>query len=69
MDIFTPQIQEDFIRAKNKAFFNEIQHFLTPEEASLISLNDVNSYADYIIKIISITLIIIFQLINQIISQ
>ncbi len=41
MDIFTPQIQEDFIRAKNKAFFNEIQHLLSPEEASLISLNDV----------------------------
>ena len=41
MSFLTAQTEEDFNRAKNKAFFNEIQHFLTPEEASLISLNDV----------------------------
>ena len=35
------QSEEDFSRARNKALFNEIQHFLSPEEASLISLNDV----------------------------
>ncbi len=35
------QTEEDFTRARNKAFFNEIQHLLSPEEASLISLNDV----------------------------
>ncbi len=41
MSFLSAQTEEDFNRAKNKAFFNEIQHFLTPEEASLISLNDV----------------------------
>lgn len=35
------QTEEDFYRARNKALINEIQHFLSPEEASLISLNDV----------------------------
>ncbi|MBR4180436.1 MAG: transcriptional regulator [Treponema sp.] len=33
--------EDDFTRARNKALFNEIQHFLSPEEVSLISLNDV----------------------------
>ena len=33
--------EEDFNKARNKALFNEIQHFLSPEEVSLISLNDV----------------------------
>lgn len=37
----TQQAEEDFVKARNKALFNEIQHFLSPEEASLISLNDV----------------------------
>lgn len=41
IDFTAPQTEEDFHKAHNKAFFNEIQHFLTPEEASLISLNDV----------------------------
>ncbi len=41
MDIASTQAEEDFAKARNKAFFNEIQHLLTPEEASLISLNDV----------------------------
>jgi len=41
MDIFATQTEDDFYKARNKAFINEIQHFLTPEEASLISLNDV----------------------------
>ena len=35
------QATDDFSKARNKAFFNEIQHFLSPEEAKLISLNDV----------------------------
>ena len=35
------QASEDFGKARNRAFFNEIQHFLSPEEAKLISLNDV----------------------------
>jgi hypothetical protein len=33
--------EDDFTKARNKALFNEIQHFLSPEEVSLISLNDV----------------------------
>ena len=41
MNFTTAQSEEDFNKAKNKAFFNEIQHFLSPEEATLISLNDV----------------------------
>lgn len=40
-DFSQAQIEEDFSKARNKAFFNEIQHLLSPEEASLISLNDV----------------------------
>lgn len=41
MNVTYAQTEEDFNKARNKAFFNEIQHFLTPEEVSLISLNDV----------------------------
>lgn len=41
MDIKAAQSEEDFNRAHTKAFINEIQHFLSPEEAKLISLNDV----------------------------
>ncbi len=38
---FSQQTDDDFNRARNKAFFNEIQHFLKPEEASLISFSDL----------------------------
>ncbi len=41
MNFAETQSEEDFSRARNKALINEIQHLLTPEEASLISLNDV----------------------------
>ena len=41
MNLAESQASEDFSKARNKAFFNEIQHFLSPEEANLISLNDV----------------------------
>jgi hypothetical protein len=41
MNIAAAQTEEDFHKARNKAFINEIQHLLSPEEASLISLNDV----------------------------
>lgn len=37
----SPRTEEDFSKARNKAFFNEIQHLLNPEEISLISLNDI----------------------------
>ena len=38
---FNAQTDEDFYKARNKALINEIQHFLNPEEASLISLSDL----------------------------
>ena len=38
---FKQQTDEDFYKARNKALVNEIQHFLNPEEASLISLSDL----------------------------
>lgn len=41
MDFTESQTESDFLKARNKAFINEIQHFLSPEEVSLISLNDV----------------------------
>ena len=41
MDYLTSQSEDDFAKARNKAFINEIQHLLSPEESKLISLNDV----------------------------
>lgn len=41
MNFSAAQSEEDFNKAHTKAFINEIQHLLSPEEASLISLNDV----------------------------
>ena len=41
MNLINRTAEEDFTKARNKALFNEIQHFLSPEEVSLISLNDV----------------------------
>lgn len=39
--LLSSQTGEDFNKARNKALFNEIQHLLKPEEARLISLQDV----------------------------
>lgn len=36
-----PEAESDFTKARNKALFNEIQHFLNPDEASMISLKAV----------------------------
>ena len=41
MDYAKTKSEEDFNKAHTKAFINEIQHLLSPEEAKLISLNDV----------------------------
>lgn len=41
MNFSKAQSEDDFNKAHTKAFINEIQHLLSPEEASLISLNDV----------------------------
>lgn len=35
------ETEDDFSRARHKALFNEIQHFLNPDEATLISLSDI----------------------------
>lgn len=43
LDLTSSQTDEDFSKARNKAFFNELQHLLNPEEAKLISLNDVKN--------------------------
>lgn len=39
--LISSQTDEDFNKAHNKALFNEIQHLLTPEEATLISFTDI----------------------------
>ena len=38
---FSVQTDDDFSKAHNKALFNEIQHFLSPDEATLISFSDI----------------------------
>ncbi|MCR4712900.1 MAG: transcriptional regulator [Treponemataceae bacterium] len=35
------QSENDFLKARNKALFNELQHFLNPEESKLLSFSDV----------------------------
>lgn len=40
---YAAQTEDDFTRARSKALFNEIQHFMIPDEASLISFTDVKS--------------------------
>ena len=35
--LLSSETSEDFAKARNKALFNEIQHFLNPEETTLIS--------------------------------
>lgn len=38
------QAEDDFFKARNKALFNDIQHFLQPEETQLLSLTDVKQW-------------------------
>ncbi len=38
------QTEEDFSKARNKALFNEIQHFLNPEETQLLSFGDIKKW-------------------------
>ncbi|HAH63559.1 MAG TPA: transcriptional regulator [Treponema sp.] len=40
---YAAQTEDDFSKARNKALFNEIQHFMNPEEATLISFTDIKS--------------------------
>lgn len=39
--MLSSQTEGDFSKARNKAMFNEIQHFLNPDEAALISFSDI----------------------------
>lgn len=39
--LLSSETNEDFAKARNKALFNEIQHFLNPEETTLISFSDI----------------------------
>ena len=41
--LLVTETNEDFSKARNKALFNEIQHFLNPDEATLISFSDIIS--------------------------
>ncbi len=40
----TTQTEEDFNKARNRALFNEIQHFLSPTETQLLSFTDVKKW-------------------------
>ena len=38
-----PETESDFTKARNKAFFNELQHLLNPEETKMISFKQIKS--------------------------
>ncbi len=38
---FDQQAEDDFYKARNKALFNDVQHFLNPDESKLLSFTDV----------------------------
>lgn len=40
-NIYRQQSEEDFYKARNKALFNDLQHFLNPEESKLLSFSEV----------------------------
>ncbi len=39
--MLSSETEDDFSKARHKALFNEIQHFLNPDEATLISFSDI----------------------------
>ncbi|MBQ0166609.1 MAG: transcriptional regulator [Treponema sp.] len=39
--IYRQQSEDDFFKARNKALFNDLQHFLNPEESKLLSFSEV----------------------------
>lgn len=39
--MLSTETEEDFSKARHKALFNEVQHFLNPDEATLISFSDI----------------------------
>ena len=40
-DIYTQRSEEDFFKARNKALFNDLQHFLVPDESKLLSFSEI----------------------------
>lgn len=40
-DFYTQKCEEDFSKARNKALFNELQHFLVPDESKLLSFTEI----------------------------
>ena len=46
--LLSSETDVDFSKARNKALFNELQHFLNPEEATLISFQDIIVVTFYI---------------------
>ena len=40
---FRQRAESDFIRARNKAAFTDIQHFLNADKTNLLSFNDVKA--------------------------
>lgn len=42
--LIAQQAEQDFSKAHNKALINEIAHFLSPKEASLISFNEIKNF-------------------------
>ncbi len=41
--LLSAQTEEDFLKARHRALFNEVQHLLTPGEAELISFKDIKN--------------------------
>lgn len=39
--MLTSETDDDFSKARHRALFNEVQHFLNPDEATLISFSDI----------------------------
>ncbi len=42
--VLNSQTEDDFSKARNKALFNEIQHFLNPAESKLLSFTDIKKW-------------------------
>ena len=40
-DIYTQKSEDDFYKARNKALFNDLQHFLVPDESKLLSFTEI----------------------------
>lgn len=41
IDVYAQQSEEDFSKARNKALFNELQHFLAPDDSKLLSFSEI----------------------------